>query len=95
MESYIQYASGYQKENITFDDINKAILEIQKMDDEHSAFWISVITDDENVIESNKDLPLSIIMDGEESKFKAADWKEVKELYELFLNENFEQIKTQ
>ena len=33
-------------------------------------------------------------MDGEDSKFKASDWKEVKELYELLLNEEFEKIKT-
>ena len=65
MESYIQYASGYQKDNIIFDDIKKAISDVQKMDDEHGAFWASVITDDENVIETNKDLQLSIIFDGE------------------------------
>ena len=53
MESYIQYASGYQKENISIEDINKAILDVQKMDDEHGAFWAAVITDDESVIETN------------------------------------------
>ena len=93
-ESYIQYAAGYQKDNIDLSDIEKAIKDIQKMDEEHGAFWVSIITDDENVIETNKDLTLSIIMDGEESKFKASDWTEVKELYELLLNKDFEQIKT-
>ena len=29
----------------------------------------------------------------EESKFKASDWNVVKELYELLLNEKFEQLK--
>lgn len=93
MESYIQYASGYQKENITFEDIKKAILDVQKMDDEHGAFWASVITDDENVIETNKDLQLSIIFDGEEIKYQAFDWDEVANLYYLLLDKNFHEIK--
>lgn len=93
MESYIQYASGYQKENITFDDIKKSILDVQKMDDEHGAFWASVITDDENVIETNKDLRLSIIFDGKEIKHRAIDWNEVANLYNLLLNKNFDEIK--
>lgn len=92
-ENYIQYAAGYQKDRIDLSDIEKAIKDIQEMDEEHGAFWVSVITDDENVIESNKDLTLSIIMDGEESKFKASGWDEIKELYQLLLNEDFEQIK--
>lgn len=53
-ENYIQYASGYQKDNIDERDILKTISDIQLMDDEHGAFWVSVITNDENVIEVNK-----------------------------------------
>ena len=56
MGSYIQYASGNQKNNISFDDITKAISDVKKMVDEHGAFWASVITEDENIIETNKDL---------------------------------------
>ncbi len=54
-ETYIQYAGGYQKDNINETDIEKTIKDIQRMDDEHGAFWVSVIIDDENVIEVNKD----------------------------------------
>ena len=93
IESYIQYAAGYQKDNINLSDIAKAIKDIQKMDEEHGAFWASVITEDENVIETNKDLTLSIIIDGEESKFQASDWIEVEKLYEMLLNEQFEDLK--
>jgi rRNA maturation endonuclease Nob1 len=64
-ENYIQYASGYQKGNIDETDIAKAIADVQLMDDEHGAFWVSVITDDENVIEVNKDLTLSLIFEGQ------------------------------
>lgn len=92
-ENYIQYAAGYQKDNIDLSDIKRAIKDVQEMDDEHGTFWASVITDDENVIETNKDLTISIIMDGEESKFQASDWKEVEELYEMLLNEQFDQLK--
>ena len=91
-ENYIQYASGYQKDNIDETDIAKAIVDIQQLDDEHGAFWVSVITDDENVIEVNKDLMLSFIFEGQETKHRAKDWKEVSELYGLLLNEKFDEI---
>jgi len=93
IENYIQFAGGYQKDNIDETDIEKAIKDIQFMDDEHGAFWISVITDDENVIEVNKDLSLSVIFKGIETKYQATDWNEVKELYNLLLLEKFDEIK--
>lgn len=92
-DSYIQYAGGYQKDNINESDIKKAIKDIQEMDDEHGAFWVSIITDDENVIEANKDLLLSVIFDGEETKYQADDWDEVEEFYRLLLHEKFAEIK--
>ena len=91
-ENYIQYVSGYQKDNIDETDIEKAITDIQLMDDEHGTFWVSVITDDENVIEVNKDLSLSVIFDGQETRYNASNWKEVAELYKLLLQEKFEEI---
>ncbi|MDN3608030.1 hypothetical protein [Kaistella yonginensis] len=90
--NYIQCASGYQKDNIDETDIAKAIADIQLMDDEHGAFWVSVITDDENVIEVNKDLTLSLILEGQETKHRAKDWKEFSELYGLLLHEKFDDI---
>jgi len=91
-ENYIQYASGYQKDNIEESDIAKAIDDIKLMDDEHGAFWVSVITDDENVIEVNKDLSLSVIFEGEETQYQATDWNEVAKLYQLLLHEKFDEI---
>lgn len=93
-ENYIQYASGYQKDNINKEDITKAISDIQLMDDEHGAFWVSVITGDENVIEVNKDLSLSVIFEGQETKYQATNWNEVSELYKLLLLEMFDEIKS-
>lgn len=91
-ENYIQYAGGYQKDNIHEKDIVQAISDIQLMDEEHGAFWVSVITDDENVIEVNKDLSLVVIFGGEQTKYQAKDWNEVTELYKLLLAEKFEVI---
>jgi len=86
-ENYIQFAGGYKKDNIEEEDIVKAILYIQLMDDEHGAFWVSVITDDDNVIEVNKDLSLFVIFDGQQTNYQAKDWNEVTELYLLLLTE--------
>ncbi|CAM3020357.1 hypothetical protein DRF59_13575 [Chryseobacterium flavum] len=91
-ENYIQYASGYQKDNIDEKDIVKAISDIQLMDDEHGTFWVSVITDDENVIEVNRDLSLIVIFEGQQTQYQAKDWKEVIELYNLLLSEKFDVI---
>lgn len=92
-ENYIQYAEGYNKDNITFKEIEKAIIEIQQADDEHGTFWVSVITEDENVIETDKYLNLIIVFEGNQINYKAKDWDEVKELYKLLLDEKFEAIK--
>ncbi len=91
-ENYIQFASGYQKDNIEEDDIVKAISDIQLMDEEHGAFWVSVITNDDNVIEVNKDLSLFVIFDGQQTNYQAKDWTEVTQLYKLLLNEKFDEI---
>ena len=92
-ENYIQYAEGYNKDNIDFTDIEKAINEIQKTDDEHGTFWVTVIKEDENVIETDKNLNLALVFDGNQIKYKAKDWSEVKELYKLLLDGNFNTIK--
>ncbi|UHO40175.1 hypothetical protein H5J24_09355 [Chryseobacterium capnotolerans] len=91
-ENYIQYAEGYQKDNIDEKDIVKAIKDIQLMDNEHGAFWVSVITNDEKVVEVHKDLSLSVIFEEKEIKYQAKDWKEVAELYKLLLLEKFDEI---
>ncbi|MFV0143626.1 MULTISPECIES: hypothetical protein [Empedobacter] len=97
IENYIQYLGGYNKDNIVFSDIEKAIIEINETDDEHGVFWVSVISDDdfENVIETSKSLDLIITFDEIGIKYKAKDWNEVKELYKLLLEEKFDLIKAQ
>lgn len=91
-ENYIQYANGYQKDNIDESDIIKAISDIQLVDEEHGAFWVSVINDDENVIEVNKDLSLFVIFEEQEMKYQAKDWNEITELLKLLLVKKFDII---
>jgi hypothetical protein len=96
MESYIQYAAGYSKENINRNDIKKAIHDIQKMDDEHGAFWVSIITDYENVLEIDKSLRITAIFNPETdngTKYAAKDWQEIESLLLLLLDGKFEDIK--
>lgn len=92
-ENYIQYAGGYQKDSIDETDIEKAISDIQLMDNEHGAFGISFITNDEDVIEVNKDLLLSVIFEGAETRYQATNRDEVKKLYHFLLLEKFNEIK--
>ena len=93
-ENKIFYTSGYQKDNIDIAGITKAISDIQYMDDEHGAFWVSVQMDDyENVIEASKTLTIWIQIEDESYDFQAPNWGEVQELYELLLNGQFDEIK--
>mgnify|MGYP001338181089 CR=1 FL=1 len=88
MENYISYGSGYSKDNISKRDIKKAIKYLQNSDLEHGAFWLSIITDTEIVLEVNKELDLTLILDpetGKQIKSKAQNLEEVKHLFELHL----------
>lgn len=96
MESYIQYASGYQKESVTKNDIEKALNDIKIMDDEHGAFWVSVINEEENVLEISKDLIAVGIFETnpeEEIRYQARDWQEVKELLFLLVAGEFRKLQ--
>jgi hypothetical protein len=90
----IFYTSGYQKDNIDITGITKAISDIQYMDDEHGAFWVSVEVDDyENVIEASKTLTIWIQIEDEAYDFQAPNWDDVQALYEMLLNGQFDEIK--
>ena len=93
IENYLQRAWSDSEDNVTLDDIILAIDELKEMDDENDAIWVSVIGDDENIIEVRKNL--SLIIDFEDDDLiesKANSWDEVIELYKLLLNKEFDQI---
>lgn len=86
---YIQYAAGYDKDDITISDINKALIDLTNMDDEHGGFWIGVYgaDTDEFVLELHKSLTLFGNF-GEEENYKITLDKieEAKEYFNLLLN---------
>ncbi len=95
-DSYIQYAGGYNKEDVNSNDIVKALEDIKKMDEEHGAFWISILNeeDEEMVIEVNKDLNLSLIFGEEEYQYQSQNFEEIKSILELHIDKEFEKIKS-
>ncbi|MEG0697930.1 hypothetical protein [Algoriella sp.] len=93
IENYLQRAWSDSEDNITLDDIILAIDELKEMDDENDAIWVSVIGDDENIVEVRKNLTLIIDFEDDELiESKANSWDEVIELYKLLLEKDFDQI---
>ena len=94
MESYIQYASGFSKENVTNSDLINAIDFIKKVDPEHGAFWVSIIKEDENVIEIEQDLSMTVILEQMDPiKYNCKSWEEAKEIFQLLLDGKLSEIK--
>ena len=93
IENYLQRAWSDGVYNINIEDVKIAIEELKEMDDEHGAIWVSVIKNDENVIEVDKDLTLTIIFEEREPiNAKLNSWQEVIDLYQLLLNQKFDDI---
>ncbi len=95
-ESYIQYAAGYNKDNITEEDLDKALKDLIDMDDEHGAFWVGVYgaNTDEMVLEIHKNLTLFGYF-GEDDKFKIKlkNIELVKAYFDLLLNGKINELK--
>ncbi|KRT16534.1 hypothetical protein ASU31_10255 [Pedobacter ginsenosidimutans] len=93
IENHLQRAWSDGVYNINIEDVKIAIEELKEMDDEHGAIWVSVIKNDENVIEVDKDLTLTIIFEEREPiNAKLNSWQEVIDLYQLLLNQKFDDI---
>jgi hypothetical protein len=95
-ESYIQYLAGYSKDAVSMQDVKTALADLQSMDDEHGAFWVSVIKTDENVLEAHKDLSVVCVFEDDANKQyvkQCADLQEIEQLYSLLLNEDFMELK--
>lgn len=76
-------------------DVKVAISEIKDMDDEHGAFWVGHTTY-EDVLEAHKDLKvIYAVNDNPENELIARfkSWEEIDNLYQLFLNSEFEMVK--
>jgi hypothetical protein len=96
METYLQKAWGDSLDNVTTKDIKTAIYEIQKMDDEHGAFWVGLVKTDENVLEVSKDLGVIAKFEDEDKEYKGQgkNWEEIESLFENFLLDRMDLIKS-
>lgn len=96
MENYLQTLWGDSFENVTSEKVKSIISDLKNSDDEHELFWVSVILNDENILEINKNLKvIGIFEDDPEKQYilQLKTWKEAEQLFELLLNENIEKLK--
>lgn len=103
VESYLEKGWGDSVDNPKLADIEIAIKEIQKMDDEHGAFWIGVYGDDnkEGVLEADKNLRLTLILDPENCKPETfnqktshvENWEEILKQFKLLLRGEVDKIE--
>lgn len=96
MEIYLQTAWGDQWDNVTIDTVKIAIAKLKTMDNEHGAFWVGLVKEDEDVLEVNKDLGLiGVFQDnpGVEFKGQGRDWDDIMKLYQTFLDGKTDIIK--
>ena len=97
METYLQTAWGDQWDNVDMDIVRKAIKGTREMDDEHGAFWVGLVKDEENVLEVHKDLGLFGVFEAEpgvQFKGRAKDWDEVEALFQVLLSDKMEILKS-
>lgn len=92
----METAWGDQWDNVDMEIVRTAIKGIRGMDDEHGAFWVGIIKDQENVLEVHKDLTLLGIFEdapGVQYKGQARDWDEVEVLFQTLLSNQLEVLK--
>src|SRR5918911_1473157 len=91
MTKYLQRAWSDYEDDIDMEDVRKAIIEIQSMNDEHGAFWVGT-EEEAYVLEADKSLKMICIVNDQEIKYQAKSWKEVEDIYELLLKEGFSDL---
>lgn len=94
--SYIQYAAGYDKDDITRVDIEKAVKDLMKMDDEHGAFWVGVYGADNSdyVLEIHKSLTLFGNFGEEENyKIQLDNSDLIIDYYDLLINGDIDELR--
>ncbi|WP_114936561.1 hypothetical protein [Mucilaginibacter endophyticus] len=91
MTKYLQRAWSDYEDDIDMEDVRKAIAQIQSMDGEHGAFWVGTEEED-YVLEIDKSLKMICIVNDQGIKYQAKSWKEVEDIYELLLKEDFSNL---
>ena|ERR1700761_1600787 len=95
-QTYLQRAWSDSIDNVTMADVRAAIEETKLMDDEHGAFWVGVIINEENILEANKDLSIiAVFEDDPDSQIKrqCGDWNEIERYYAMLLSGNLNALK--
>ncbi len=93
--SYIQYAAGFDKDDITLEDVDKALEALPKIDDEHGAFWVSVYgaETEEIVLEIHKSLKLFGNFGDENLGVHLTSIEESKPYFNLLLAGEIDKLK--
>lgn len=94
-EFWVEKGWGDSVENATIADINVAIEETIKMDEEHGAFWVGHI-EEEYVLEVHKNLDLLFIYGANQDKQLKAElnnWEEVKYFIRMYFSKDFLVLK--
>lgn len=95
MENYLQPAWSDALDNVGIDEIKEVIAELQDMDDEHGAFWVSVVEEEETILEVDKNMKMVAIFSGDVENpviKKVNTWDEVLSLYKLLLEKDFDSL---
>ena len=100
MENYLQRAWSDATDNVGILEVQEAIAELKEMDDEHDAFWVADVADDETILEVDKHMNIILVSSSRPEnalKRQLKTWEEVLTFYELLLNQEFEllQLKMQ
>jgi len=95
-QTYLQTLWGDSIDNATLEDVRIAMSKLKKMDDEHAAFWVGIVNGGESILEIHKDLTIIALFDEDpknEITKQGIDWKEIENLYRLFLNGELSEVK--
>ena len=96
MENYLATATGDGADNISITEVREAIKWIQIADEEHGAFWVSVIKEDENVLEVDKGLYFrGIFEDNPDHEYQktATGWQQAEWLFAILLSGDMDTLK--
>lgn len=96
MENYLQELSGESYDNVTIFDIENALKKLLTIDEEHGAFWVSVLDPEENILEIDKSYKIiGIFQDDHEIQYEKQlnDFEQAMILFDLLLKKEFDEIK--
>jgi hypothetical protein len=94
---WIEKGWGDSVENATIGDIEIAVAETMKMDEEHGAFWVGHL-ENEFILEVHKNFDLFFVYgenQDEQLKTKLDNWENIKHFFKLYFDSEFEKLKTE